>query len=278
MGSGEAERPRLAFGCVRLGSVSGLGTWRRHVALVREAVDSGITLFDTADVYGSGMSERVLGAAIRGRRGSVEIATKAGYVFIERSRPRHLLLSGARPFVDFVQARRPAADGDERVSASYSTKSFSAEHLRSAVEGSLRRLDTDYVDVFQLHGPPSPTSDLISEVIPVVDDLVHAGKIRRFGIGAESTAVAAEWLDVPRVDVVQVPFGLLDPQASEEVFPLAVEHGREVWVRGVLGGGVLSASLRGDPSARHHPKRQLIAALTELADRAGVSLLQLAVD
>jgi aryl-alcohol dehydrogenase-like predicted oxidoreductase len=80
------------------------------------------------------------------------------------------------------------------------------------------------------------------------------------------------------VDVVQVPFGLLDPQASEEVFPLAVEHGREVWVRGVLGGGVLSASLRGDPSARHHPKRQLIAALTELADRAGVSLLQLAVD
>jgi aryl-alcohol dehydrogenase-like predicted oxidoreductase len=80
------------------------------------------------------------------------------------------------------------------------------------------------------------------------------------------------------VDVVQVPFGLLDPQATGEVFPLAARHGQEVWVRGVLAGGVLSASVRGDSAALQHPKSQLISALIQLADRAGVSLFQLAVD
>ena len=83
MDDGSPVDQRLGFGCVRLGSASGDSSWRSDVQLVRAAVDAGVTLFDTADAYGHGASERILGKALRARREDVQIATKVGYRFAE---------------------------------------------------------------------------------------------------------------------------------------------------------------------------------------------------
>src|SRR5262245_47383029 len=105
---------QLAFGCSRLASASAGNGSREAIRLVQEAVDRGVTIFDTADAYSAGMSERLLGVALRGRRASVIIATKGGYRFRPRSR---LEQAARRSITPVVRARsapgpgRPAAGG-----------------------------------------------------------------------------------------------------------------------------------------------------------------------
>jgi aryl-alcohol dehydrogenase-like predicted oxidoreductase len=275
----DVTRARLGFGCVRLGSLSGGSSFRADVALVRQAIDQGVTVFDTADAYGRGMSERVLGEAVGRARGQIRIATKAGYLFDERSRLEHLAMSAMHPVIDRLRSRSaaPTASGAQS-SPAYGEKSFAADYLRHALDASLRRLRTDYVDVFQLHGPPPPSEQFADEISTLANDLLKSGKMLHFGIGAESVVSAQGWMDVPPVSVLQVPCGVLDPQATTDLIPAAQRAATEVWARGVLGGGVLSASVRGASSGQLHEKHELIDALTKLAREAGLSLYQLAVD
>lgn len=259
---------RIGLGCVNLGSASGGGT-RADVRLIRDAIDRGITLFDTADAYGSGSSERVLGRAIAPRRAAVEIATKAGYRFRSRSPGEQALRRIVRRVRPVRSAAHPAALGG----AAYSSQDFSPAHIRHALESSLRRLGTDHVDVFQLHGP----REVLPDLVPSLQSLVAAGKTRRIGIGAERVEDAAAWLSVDGIDVVQVPFGVLDQQAARDVFPLARQRGVEIWARGVLGGGLLAAPARGEPVAIDDPKGPAILALRRLADETGIGIVELAV-
>ncbi len=273
-----AGRARFGFGCVRLGSASAGGSWRAHVRLVERAIDEGITTFDTADAYGSGVSERIVGKAVHRRRAEVQIATKSGYLFTERSLAGQSAARAARSVAQHARRQRPGSDagssGGGTGSASYERQDFSPGYLRKAIESSLRRLDTDYIDVLQLHGPRQVVPGIIDEV----DQLKAAGKIRRFGVGAESLASAKAWLQVAGVDTLQVPFGVLDPQAATEIFPLAVELGVDVWVRGVLGGGLLSLADAGNERVRSDDKFPLIQDLAMIARRADVSVSRLAVD
>ena len=265
---------RLGLGCVGLGSASGAG-WRHDVRLVEEAVDRGVTVFDTADAYGAGTSERVLGRALRRRRADVVLATKAGYRFRERSRAEHSMRRAAAPVL--ARVRRPgggpaADDSGRRSGGGYRDQDFSPSYVRQAVHGSLRRLRTDYVDVLQLHGP----ARIDPSVIDDLRDLVDAGKIRQIGVGAESVVVAAAAITTPGVDVVQVPFGVLDPEAAEAVFPLAGK-GVEIWARGVLGSGLLTAAAFDGPAMRADPKWPRISALLGLSRREGLAIDELAV-
>ncbi len=273
MQGSQTGRARLGFGCVRLGSVSSGSSWRTHVRLVEHAIDQGVTTFDTADAYGSGVSERVLGRGVGRRRADVRIATKAGYLFTERSMVAHTLARSARPVVERLRPG-PSSTSTSPATTSYERQDFSAGYLRRAVDASLRRLGTDYIDVFQLHGPPQVVPDLMEEV----DRLKRAGKILRFGIGAESVSSAVQWLQVAGLDSLQVPFGVLDPQASFEVFPQATQLGVEVWVRGVLGGGLLSLAAAADEQLESDPKWPLIQQLGTLAGQAGISVFRLALE
>jgi aryl-alcohol dehydrogenase-like predicted oxidoreductase len=238
-------------------------------------VDRGVTVFDTADAYGAGMSERVLGRALRRRRAEVVLATKAGYKFRERSRGEHSLRRMAAPVIAGVRRPRPGAAPDvssRRPGAEYRDQDFSAGYLREALDASLRRLGTDYVDVLQLHGPP----EIGSSVIDDLRDLTRMGRVRKVGVGAESLAVATDALNTTGVDVVQLPFGVLDPDAAETVSRVSGTN-VEIWARGVLGGGLLKAAIEDGSAVRDDPKWPRISALVALARREGLEIDELAV-
>jgi len=261
---------RLGLGCVSLGA-------RAHVAddirLVHEAIELGVNVFDTADVYNGGASEQVLGRAIRGRRDDVLVATKGGFAFRSRRPVEQWARRRARTFLGAVRPGQPALGvGGGSVSRSYDHQDFSPRHLRDAVHASLRRLRTDRIDVYQLHSP----ENLIPDVLHQLTDLVTAGDIVRFGVGAGSVGSANDWVSVPGIGVVQVPFGVLDPEAADTTFPTARRQGCELWVRGVLGGGVLGLAERDPTSVADHPKRSQITGLRKIAADAGLDQFQLA--
>ena len=145
--------------------------------------------------------------------------------------------------------------------------------MRGAVHASLRRLQTDRIDVYQLHGPEALLPDLIDQL----SDLVAVGDVVRFGVGAGTVAEGDSWVGVDGISVVQVPFGVLDPQAAATTLPDARRHGIEVWVRGVLGGGMLSLAERDPGAIAGHPKRLQIEAIGRLAAESGLDRYQLAI-
>jgi aryl-alcohol dehydrogenase-like predicted oxidoreductase len=275
-GSTGAHPVTLGFGCVNLGSAGAARSMGADIRLVQEAVDLGVRVFDTADVYGSGTSERILGRALRGRRDDVVLATKGGYLFRERSLAEQRARRAVAGAVGRVQSwrRRPGQPGGPGAGGgSYAGRDDSPRHLRAAVEGSLRRLDTDHIDVYQLHGPREVHPTLFGELV----DLVTAGKITAFGIGAETVGAAVDWLDVPAVSVVQVPFGVLDPEAVDELLPLLPARPVDVWARGVLGGGLLALAARDPVAAANDPKAPVLGALRDVAARTGLAVDELAV-
>ena len=163
-------------------------------AVVDAAIDAGVTLFDTADIYGReyGLSERLLGQAITGRRDEIVLATKFGHVDYESPIPNW------------------GAKGSRR-------------YIRLAVEGSLRRLGTDWIDLYQLHTPDPFTP--IEETIAALDELVHEGKIRYAGhsnfAGWQLTEAdwAARTAGHPAFISAQNEYSLLVRGAERELFP-----------------------------------------------------------
>lgn len=163
-------------------------------AVVDAAIDAGVTLFDTADIYGReyGLSEELLGQAIAGRRDEIVLATKFGHVDYESPIPNW------------------GAKGSRR-------------YIRLAVEGSLRRLGTDWIDLYQLHTPDPFTP--IEETIAALDELVHEGKIRYAGhsnfAGWQLTEAdwAARTAGHPAFISAQNEYSLLVRGAERELFP-----------------------------------------------------------
>lgn len=271
---------RLAFGCVNLGSAGAGGSAADQVRLVRSAIDQGVTTFDTADAYGNGTSERLLGKAIEGRRDGLTLATKGGYRFRDRSPIEQWARARAGTTIGRLRSMRdrrsqPTAGRDwsaRSASGGYTDQDFSPAHLRSAVEASLRRLGTDHIDLYHLHGPDRVHDDLLAEL----DDLRQTGTIGGFGIGAESLTSAAAWLPVPQVANLFLPFGILDPEGTA-LIGAAAERDCGVWIRGVLGGGVLSAAARSLDEIAGHPKRATVTELVAIADGAGLGVDELAI-
>jgi aryl-alcohol dehydrogenase-like predicted oxidoreductase len=198
---------------------------RESTAAIRTALDLGVTLFDTADVYGCGHSERVLGAAVAADRDSVVLATKVGLVFDEASR------SGS------------GADAG-------------AAHLRSAVRASLRRLGTDRIDICQLHAGADDAGQA-ADAVAVFEELVQEGSILAYGSSIDTPAVAEVFAAGPHCATIQHEcnvFGtdqrLLDLCARSGVASL----GRSPLAMGLLTGKYTSpADLPGDDVRRVTP-------------------------
>ena len=190
-------------------------------AVIDAALESGVNLIDTADVYGReyGLSETLIGVAVRGRRDDVVIATKFGHSSIPSPLPAW------------------GSPGSRR-------------YIRLAVEGSLRRLQTDWIDLYQLH-TPDPTTP-IDETIAALDDLVRAGKVRYLGHSnldgwriAEAELVARE-LGATRFVSAQNEYNLLARAAEAEVLPAVRHFGLGFLPFFPLQNGLLTGKFRRD--------------------------------
>ena len=232
--------------------------------IIHRALDAGINVIDTADVYARGESEEIVGRALEGRRDDVVLATK---------------FHGAMSDDDPNQA------GNSR------------RWIIREVENSLRRLRTDHIDLYQVHRP-RPETD-IDETLAALTDLVRAGKVRYIGTStfAASQVVEAQWVaerrQRERPVTEQPPYSLLAREVERELLPTAQQHGLGVLPWSPLAGGWLSGRHRRGESgvvssrqrrqpARHDPslpgnarKLEAVHALQDLADEAGLSLVHL---
>lgn len=255
----------LTLGTLNLGTGSAPTGPEESIRIIHAALDAGITGIDTADIYSQGEAERIVGQAIQGRRDDVFLATK----------------------FHGQMGSNPAHAGNSR------------RWITKAVEGSLSRLQTDHIDLYQAHRPDYNT-DLL-ETITTLNDLIHQGKILYYGtsVFAPAQLVEAQWLATtnhliaPVVD--QVPYSLLVRANERDVFAITQQYGVGVLSYGPLDGGWLSGAYRlGAPqpaSSRaaavpgrfditapfNRRKLQAADALARLARANGLSLIQLAV-
>ncbi|WP_144153443.1 aldo/keto reductase [Paraburkholderia sp. BCC1885] len=186
--------------------------------LIDICLDAGVSMFDSADIYSSGSSEAVLGEAIKGKRDKVIISTKATFRFNDE----------------------PNNVGSSRF------------HLIQAVDAALKRLQTDYIDLFQLHGFDAKTP--VTEVLSTLDDLVRAGKIRYTGVSNFSgwhlmkSQDVADRYGYPRYVANQAYYSLIGRDYEWELMPLAIDQGVGAVVWSPLGWGRLTGKLkRGQP-------------------------------
>ncbi|MEJ0038813.1 MAG: aldo/keto reductase [Gammaproteobacteria bacterium] len=245
----------IGFGCSALGGgLFGPGT-QGSLDLVARCLDAGVTFFDTSDTYSLGNSERILGRALGARRSRVVIATKGGGTWsrldkaLLRSRPLlrpfRKALGGARRSIKLAHARRKHYD-------------YSPEHLVRAVEGSLKRLGTDYIDLYQLYNPT--VRDLTEfEASETLDRLKAAGKILHYGVTAYDLADAYAALRHPSIETIQLSISLVDQSACGPFLALARERGVAVIAASPLGEGLLTNTVgitKADESS-HHSAAQL---------------------
>ncbi len=229
-------------------------------AVVDAALDAGVTLIDTADIYGE--SETLLGEVLKGRRDQVVIATKFGG--------------------DVNGANGP--DWGARASRRY---------VRLAVERSLRRLKTDWIDLYQLHFPDPSTP--IEETLSVLTDLVREGKVRYVGSSnfASWQVTDADWIartgGFERFVSAQNEYSLLDRRVEKELVPALLHHGVGLLPYFPLANGLLTGKYRrgeeppagtrlaGRPQYLTDARFEVVERLREFAERQGVTLLDVAI-
>jgi aryl-alcohol dehydrogenase-like predicted oxidoreductase len=247
LGRTELKVSEIGFGAWAIGGNehgNSYGTTEDDVSIraIQRAVEMGCTFFDTADVYGHGHSEEVLGAALEGHRDAVVIATKVGGDFYE---------------------------GATRMN-------FTPEYMQSACDRSLERLGTDVIDLYQLH---NPTGEMITEgsVFDVFGDLQAAGKIRFGGVSIFDPAEGVAAITTGKVDAIQVVFNLFSTEPVAELFPLALEQGVGIITREPLANGFLTGKYT--PGATFEPgdirrnwPPQMIAARSTYADKLRAAL------
>jgi len=254
------EVSRLSLGCmdfpVRLEE-------SEAKAVLDHAIDQGVNLLDTADTYGAGRAEEVLGRILKGKRDRVILATKFWAKMYDR----------------------PNGGGCSRV------------HILNAVEDSLRRLQTDWIDLYQLHHPDSATS--AEETISTLDNLVRQGKIRYYGVSNHYAWQMAHMLGVsalhnwePLVSV-QCRYNIMDRVIENEIVPFAERFNIAVLTYGGLNGGILSGHYRSKDDKPIEGSRvarlknyqakltddayDLLSRLDDMASKYGIGVNQLAI-
>jgi aryl-alcohol dehydrogenase-like predicted oxidoreductase len=256
----------IGVGCSRIGGVFSAGSSRSgELRLLSEAIDRGITFFDTADLYSQGQSEMLLGKAIRRRRGDVIVATKAGYVVPAGSRALSRIKPLVRPVVRVLKVKKP---GSAPGPSAAMPQDFSPDHLRVALEASLRRLGTDYVDVFQLHSPPEAVVRA-GDFVPALERLRDEGKIRHFGVAVDEVAHLDGVTRHPAIGTIQLPYSAIDRAAAEHAFPAASTLGAGVISRSCYAAGLLVGDLPEAELRERTPDWPAIMRFREVAARLG---------
>jgi aryl-alcohol dehydrogenase-like predicted oxidoreductase len=233
--------------------------------IIHRALDAGINFVDTADVYSGGVSEEIVGEALQGRRDAVFLATKF--------------------FMPMDQDDPNSSGGSRR-------------WIICEVENSLRRLGTDYIDLYQVHRPGADID--LDETLGALSDLVHQGKVRYIGSSSYSGSqiVEAQWVarkrNLQRFVTEQPPYSMLVRGVEEDVLPTALRHGMGTLTYSPLAGGWLSGRWRKEsassptssarPPARfdmsdpaNQRKLDAVEKLALLAEESGVTLIEMAV-
>jgi aryl-alcohol dehydrogenase-like predicted oxidoreductase len=190
---------------IGFGTMSLKGDTNSNKNLIQRALDVGINYFDTADLYDKGENEKLIGAALKEKRKDIIIATKVGNQW---------------------RADGSGWDWNPR-----------KEYILSCVEGSLQRLNTDYIDLYQLHG--GTIQDPIDETIEAFELLVQQGKIRYYGISSIRPNVIREYVRRSNIVSVMMQYSLLDRRPEETCLPLLLQHGISVVTRGSVAQGLL---------------------------------------
>ncbi len=253
-------------------SLIGLGTWamgatvetwghvddRESIAAIHQALDSGINLIDTAPIYGLGHSETVVGKAITGRRDEVVLATKCGLLFPQSK--------------DQLPPRN-----------------LSRESVVRECEQSLRRLQTDYIDLYQCHWP-DPETD-IRETMEALVELLRVGKIRAIGVSNFSCQQISVAREYGPVHCLQPPFSMLHYRAAEDLLPYCLDNEIAVVPYSPLAKGLLTGKFKAEDTFEdvraHDPEflgdrflrnLKLVATLKDIAVRYDKTVAQLVIN
>jgi aryl-alcohol dehydrogenase-like predicted oxidoreductase len=203
-----------ALGAMMFGAGIGNPDHDDSIRIIHKALDAGINFIDTADRYSGGESEEVVGKALKGRRGDVVLATK----------------------VNGPMGDDPNQQGNSR------------RWIMTEVENSLRRLQTDYIDLYQIHRP-DPDTD-IEETLSALSDLIHSGKVRAIGSSAmpASDIVEAQWVaerrGLERFRTEQPSYSILNRGIEAEVLPVVQRYGMGALVWSPLAKGMLTGRIR----------------------------------
>lgn len=258
LGKSGLEVSALGLGCMGLSHGYGPATdTRQAIELIRAAVERGVTFFDTAEVYGPYLNEEVVGEALKPFRDRVVIATKFGFTFGDDNKQQIL---NSRP-----------------------------EHIREAVEGSLRRLKTDVIDLLYQHrvDPDVP----IEDVAGTVKDLIAEGKVKHFGLSEAGAQTIRRAHAVQPVTALQSEYSMWWREPEQEILPLLEELGIGFVPFSPLGKGFLTGAIKpgttfGKDDYRSTVPRfatqaieaneKLVTLLGELAAEKGVTSAQIA--
>jgi aryl-alcohol dehydrogenase-like predicted oxidoreductase len=268
----------IGFGGARIGGLLAEdGGTAKALRTLEAACDAGINFFDTADMYSQGESEILVGKAFRKKRGKVFIATKGGYCLPKQKRLIQLIKPFAKPIVQALGLRRSALPASLSGTGTVS-QDFSPTYLRGAVEASLRRLQSDHIDLYQLHSPPREEliGNRLQDVLGLLSRLKTEGKIREYGIALDSVYDAVHCLDMDGIASLQMPFGLMDLQALDGVFDRVFERQLGIIARGCFGGGALKQSLTEADLRASEPQWERALQIRRLAEQMRRSPLEAA--
>jgi aryl-alcohol dehydrogenase-like predicted oxidoreductase len=204
------EVSAIGFGCWEIGGTYGRIDEQQFQRAVHQAIDSGINCFDTAEAYGMGLSEEAVARALGSRRRDVVLVTKFGVGYEE------------------IPNRRDS----------------SRRRVMASIENSLRRLDTDHLDVYLVHWPDPATP--LDETMRALDDIVREGKARYIGVSNFRPSQLEACMRLRPIDVAQYGWNMFDRRIQAEIFPYCAAHEIGVMAYGSLAYGMLSGSFTAD--------------------------------
>ncbi|ANK76130.1 MULTISPECIES: aldo/keto reductase [Ensifer] len=260
-------------------SAVGLGTWaiggwmwggtdeRESIAAIQASLDAGVTLIDTAPAYGLGRSEEIVGKALAGRRDKAIIATKCGLVW-HTDKGKHFFDQDGKPVHRYL----------------------GRDAIHHEVEQSLKRLDTDYIDLYITHWQ-DPTTP-IEETMAALEELRQAGKIRAIGASNVGRSDLEQYIAIGGLDAIQERFSMIDREIEAELLPLTRRNGVATLSYSSLALGLLSGGIgpervfSGDDQRRDNPRfsvgnREKVAAFAKaiqpVAEKHGATIAQIVI-
>jgi len=244
LGKSNLEVSAIGLGCMGMSFAYGSPPDRKQmIDLLRKAVERGVTFFDTAEIYGPLTNEELVGEALAPFRGKVVIATKFGF--------------------------RPAFEGESH----WSLTDSRPEHIKKAVEGSLKRLQVDAIDLYYQHrvDPQVP----IEEVAGAVKELIQQGKVKHFGLSEAGVQTIRRAHAVQPVTALQSEYSLWWRKPEEEVIPTLEELGIGLVPFSPLGKGFLTGTIDEKTTFAKNDFRQIVPRFTPEARKANQALVDL---